>query len=417
MIKTIPEEMRSRFGEVCFSKSGEKAQFWPAMIFDPRTFLQNKDVVELCKRNLGKRYLMFYFENPEAFAAVPKTWIVTWEEGVKKEYDKGKNVRNSSKARQEQYQQALEAARLAMLGSTDIESKNSDSGAEEPIESPHEVTPMSPLKEVEDDSVLCSKCGKVLEMTEGPVLADGYWQCHNCHKAAQALLAKKIATPKPAPVTKPPAAAPTPAGTDHRFNKANPMHSADARWLSVRDSAVTQVAGAHVSEESSSQVEIDDEILKGITQRPSGKWQAQVYYAGKSRYIGVFETRQKAALAFKLVRSKLRPNAKDYPPCVRSKPKKEIEVRKPELRKPKTGNGAVRSSFPTTFANNPSKPPAAKKTLTFTDKKPDHEKTAAGGGVPVVNVATPRYIDTERTKILLETSLCRYYSNIPICDL
>ena len=47
-------------------------------------------------------------------------------------------------------------------------------------------------------------------------------------------------------------------------------------------------------------------ILRGVTMRPSGKWQAQFYYAGKSRYIGVFQTREKAALAYEIVREKLK---------------------------------------------------------------------------------------------------------------
>jgi len=44
--------------------------------------------------------------------------------------------------------------------------------------------------------------------------------------------------------------------------------------------------------------------------RPSGKWQAQLYYAGKSRYIGVFDTREKAALAYEIAREKLKSDAK-----------------------------------------------------------------------------------------------------------
>ena len=34
--------------------------------------------------------------------------------------------------------------------------------------------------------------------------------------------------------------------------------------------------------------------------------QAQLYYAGKSRYIGVFDTREKAALAYEIAREKLK---------------------------------------------------------------------------------------------------------------
>lgn len=47
-------------------------------------------------------------------------------------------------------------------------------------------------------------------------------------------------------------------------------------------------------------------ILRGVTMRPSGKWQAQLYFAGKSRYIGVFDNREKAALAYEIAREKLK---------------------------------------------------------------------------------------------------------------
>eukprot|EP00591_Stephanopyxis_turris_P000646 CAMPEP_0195509248 /NCGR_PEP_ID=MMETSP0794_2-20130614/2235_1 /TAXON_ID=515487 /ORGANISM="Stephanopyxis turris, Strain CCMP 815" /LENGTH=1095 /DNA_ID=CAMNT_0040636417 /DNA_START=255 /DNA_END=3542 /DNA_ORIENTATION=+ len=52
-------------------------------------------------------------------------------------------------------------------------------------------------------------------------------------------------------------------------------------------------------------------ILRGVTMRPSGKWQAQLYYAGKSRYIGVFDTREKAALAYEIAREKLKSDPKE----------------------------------------------------------------------------------------------------------
>jgi hypothetical protein len=37
---------------------------------------------------------------------------------------------------------------------------------------------------------------------------------------------------------------------------------------------------------------------RGVTMRPSGKWQAQIYFCGKSRYLGVFATAPAAAVAF-----------------------------------------------------------------------------------------------------------------------
>ena len=33
----------------------------------------------------------------------------------------------------------------------------------------------------------------------------------------------------------------------------------------------------------------DPDLPYGLTQRPSGKWQVQVFFAGRTRYIGVFE--------------------------------------------------------------------------------------------------------------------------------
>jgi len=39
--------------------------------------------------------------------------------------------------------------------------------------------------------------------------------------------------------------------------------------------------------------------------------QAQLYFAGKSRYIGVFDTREKAALAYEIAREKLKSGPQD----------------------------------------------------------------------------------------------------------
>jgi hypothetical protein len=54
-------------------------------------------------------------------------------------------------------------------------------------------------------------------------------------------------------------------------------------------------------------------IMRGVTMRPSGKWQAQLYYAGKSRYIGVFDSREKAALAYEIARERLKTDCKETP--------------------------------------------------------------------------------------------------------
>ena len=54
-------------------------------------------------------------------------------------------------------------------------------------------------------------------------------------------------------------------------------------------------------------------LPRGVTMRPSGKWQAQLYYAGKSRYIGVFDSREKACLAYEISREVLKADKGEEP--------------------------------------------------------------------------------------------------------
>jgi hypothetical protein len=56
------------------------------------------------------------------------------------------------------------------------------------------------------------------------------------------------------------------------------------------------------SSESEGEAPPMSELPRGITMRPSGKWQAQLYYAGKSRYLGVFKNRQIACKAYEIAR-------------------------------------------------------------------------------------------------------------------
>ena len=64
--------------------------------------------------------------------------------------------------------------------------------------------------------------------------------------------------------------------------------------------------------------------FRGVTCRPSGKWQAQVYYARKSRYIGVFESRENACLAYEVARELL--HAEDIDPDTEDKVKTASEI-------------------------------------------------------------------------------------------
>lgn len=44
---------------------------------------------------------------------------------------------------------------------------------------------------------------------------------------------------------------------------------------------------------------------RGVTQRRSGMWQAQIFSAGRTRYLGVFDTKQEALEAFNFAQQKL----------------------------------------------------------------------------------------------------------------
>lgn len=63
----------------------------------------------------------------------------------------------------------------------------------------------------------------------------------------------------------------------------------------------------------------DKDVLRGITVRPSGKFQAQLYFGGRSRYIGVFDSEYEAASAYEMIRSRLKDNSKKVPSPPRSK--------------------------------------------------------------------------------------------------
>lgn len=194
LIRDVPSKMRERFGEICFAKTSENAHWWPALIFDPRSFLHNPEVVDLARRNIGKRYLVFFFENQDAFAAIPVKWIVSWEEGVNKGFDRGKSVRNASVSRKAQFFRAMN---LAMEGledepeftdssdEDDLATENSSPRLKYPTKwstlSVYDFDPdfdWGPLKEEalrEAEAVSPSQYPKVLTRTVN-ILPSGNWQ-------------------------------------------------------------------------------------------------------------------------------------------------------------------------------------------------------------------------------------------------
>ena len=122
-----------------------------------------------------------------------------------------------------------------------------------------------------------------------------------------------------APATKgqkrpPPPETPSKAVTGKKQKKGSPSSGKKKnRSPQLVDKAERQQAAANIKAVNEASGGMNDKaaqlaaaILRGVTMRPSGKWQAQLYFAGKSRYIGVFDTREKAALAYEIAREKLK---------------------------------------------------------------------------------------------------------------
>eukprot|EP00581_Thalassiosira_minuscula_P016847 CAMPEP_0183732530 /NCGR_PEP_ID=MMETSP0737-20130205/38657_1 /TAXON_ID=385413 /ORGANISM="Thalassiosira miniscula, Strain CCMP1093" /LENGTH=934 /DNA_ID=CAMNT_0025965559 /DNA_START=410 /DNA_END=3214 /DNA_ORIENTATION=- len=107
----------------------------------------------------------------------------------------------------------------------------------------------------------------------------------------------------------------TPSGTGKRVRKSSAKAAgaskkaktavcdpADKERISAAIYAVNTVYGDGTEKEK----KLAEATLRGVTMRPSKKWQAQLYYAGKSRYIGVFDSKEKASLAYEIAREVLK---------------------------------------------------------------------------------------------------------------
>jgi len=99
----------------------------------------------------------------------------------------------------------------------------------------------------------------------------------------------------------------TKASTNPNGNDKD-IEAQNQKWKTIRAEVVAIVKEAQKSREGGPNPTktFDKDVLRGITVRPSGKFQAQLYYAGRSRYIGVFDSEYDAATAYEMVRSRLK---------------------------------------------------------------------------------------------------------------
>lgn len=84
------------------------------------------------------------------------------------------------------------------------------------------------------------------------------------------------------------------------------MEAQNAKWKSIRAEVLAIFNGAKKLGIRTETKTFDKEVLRGITVRPSGKFQAQLYFGGRSRYIGVFDSEYEAASAYEMIRSRLK---------------------------------------------------------------------------------------------------------------
>eukprot|EP00574_Skeletonema_japonicum_P006972 CAMPEP_0201723158 /NCGR_PEP_ID=MMETSP0593-20130828/7294_1 /ASSEMBLY_ACC=CAM_ASM_000672 /TAXON_ID=267983 /ORGANISM="Skeletonema japonicum, Strain CCMP2506" /LENGTH=883 /DNA_ID=CAMNT_0048214223 /DNA_START=273 /DNA_END=2924 /DNA_ORIENTATION=+ len=103
-----------------------------------------------------------------------------------------------------------------------------------------------------------------------------------------------------------------------RVRRASPKKSKVPQELNAQDNekieaAIGAVRRSGVGVKQKKSPEDKGTLPRGVTMRPSGKWQAQLYYAGKSRYIGVFDSREKACLAYEISREVLKTDKGEDP--------------------------------------------------------------------------------------------------------
>jgi hypothetical protein len=102
----------------------------------------------------------------------------------------------------------------------------------------------------------------------------------------------------------------TAIGKDQQPNHRNEDHGMDksrniSRW-NTNSEFILHASDPSFGASNLANTNASANLPRGITLRPSGKWQAQLYFAGQSRYIGVFDSRERAVLAYEIVREKVK---------------------------------------------------------------------------------------------------------------
>lgn len=415
-INDLPANIVAKFGEICWARSSDKAEWWPAEICDPRSFLTNQQVVDLARRSIGKKFLVFFFEYQETpFDAVPESRILGWEEGVEKGLHTGRQIRKSNKTRMRKFHDALATAQTEFAHATS-QTKH-DSKDQVPVEEsagPHAVDKHCSVCGKCGEVVACFQCSKLyhstcLSLSSNPLVGDE-WRCPACQVNKSSPVRSSIASSRQA------------LGQDVTLvdpNKPLSLKNSGETWLAIKKQTLNEVA----KNRSRDPVTIDEEVSHGITVRPSGKWQAQIYFEGKSRYIGVFPSRRDAALAFQFARSKCRMSGiTDFLASATQETNLSNQSSAPSLStsfsSQNNSRGRVQKpddfhfcddSFNETHKHRKSVPPQGRIQGRQSTAQQQHLPPALARDVTWDSRST-RHSDHERTRLLLSASVCRYYS-------
>jgi hypothetical protein len=123
--------------------------------------------------------------------------------------------------------------------------------------------------------------------------------------ASQDILLKQPIVTKNTPLASTNRKKPSAASNSHKTSDSKNSHD-DIKWKTIRKQVLDLIKSGKAAIPDNVNT-MDSDVLRGITVRPSGKFQSQMYFAGQSRYIGVFDSKEKAALAHELIRNQLKP--------------------------------------------------------------------------------------------------------------
>ena len=98
-------------------------------------------------------------------------------------------------------------------------------------------------------------------------------------------------------------------------NETSSRQAENLKWKTIRSEVLATFFASKKAkgDDSDAKKTFDKDVLRGITVRPSGKFQAQLYFGGRSRYIGVFNSEFDAASAYEMIRSRLKDDSKSGP--------------------------------------------------------------------------------------------------------